>query len=57
MESRQIDKKSTKQVRIDSGYHKLLKLESAELGNSIKGIVEGLLVEYFEVKRNDKSKK
>lgn len=57
MKSRQIDRKSTKQVRIDAGYHKLLKMEAAELGNSIKGIVEGLLAEHFQVEGTDISKK
>lgn len=37
---RQIDKKVTKQIRVDEGYHRLLKLEAAESGVTIKEVAE-----------------
>ena len=50
MKNTQIDKKLTKQVRIDSGLHQLLKLKAAESSVTIKALVEGYLVELLEVK-------
>ena len=51
--SRQVDKKATKQVRIDSGLHKLVKVKAAELGETIRNLVEAALVEYLgSVKRD-----
>ena len=43
--SKQIDKKRTKQIRIDVGYHKLIKVYAANEGKSIKGLVEGILAD------------
>ena len=43
MGCRQIDRKKTKHVRIDSGLHKLLKLRAAERETTIKDLVEGIL--------------
>lgn len=48
--SKQIYIIKTKLVRIDSGYHKLLKLEAARRGISIKQLLEGFLAESLEVK-------
>lgn len=45
MTSRQIDKKVTKQVRIDAGLHKLLKVKAAKQGKTIRELVEGFIVE------------
>ena len=57
--SRQSDKKVTKQVRIDSGLHQLLKIEAAKSNRSIKELVEESLAELLAVpntinKRYDK---
>lgn len=49
MENRQIDKKKTKQIRIDVGYHKLLKIEAANKGRSIKQILESHIAEILGV--------
>ena len=48
MKNRQIDNKS-KQVRIDSGLHKLLKLEAAKRSMLIKALVEECLAELLAV--------
>lgn len=45
MENRQIDKKLTKQVRIDTGYHTLLKIKAAKEGVAIKTLLEGYIAE------------
>ena len=45
--SRQIDKKTTKQVRIDAGMHKIIKVEAAKAGKSIRELVEASLTEYL----------
>ena len=49
MQKRQIDKKTTKQVRIDAGLHQLLKIKAAEQGESIKGLLEGYLADILAV--------
>ena len=41
----QSDKKTTKQVRIDSRLHYYLKLEAAKRSRTIRELVEGGLVE------------
>lgn len=43
--SRQSDRKTTKQVRIDSRMHRYLKIEAAKRGESIRDLVEGVLGE------------
>lgn len=43
MTNRQVDKKTTKQLRIDAGLHKSIKLKAAELEVSIKELVERYL--------------
>lgn len=45
MKSQQSDKNLTKQIRIDAGLHKLLKVKAANAGVSIKTLLEGYLVE------------
>ena len=42
---RKVDKKKTKQVRIDTGIHKQLKVEAAKSGRSIKSLLEGATVD------------
>ena len=56
--SQQIDKKPTKQVRIDSGLHRLLKIKVAESGETIRELVEGFIVEGLgtDYQKNDKEK-
>ena len=44
-ESRLVDKKTTKQVRIDSGLHKELKIEAAKRSTTIRDLVEEGLAE------------
>lgn len=38
--SRQIDKKKTKQVRIDKTLHKIVKIEATKQGGTIRELVE-----------------
>lgn len=49
MRSRQIDKKTTKQVRIDTEVHHLLKIEAAKSRTTIRALVEGCLAEMLAV--------
>jgi predicted HicB family RNase H-like nuclease len=41
--NRQVDKKTTMQIRIDTGLHQLLKIKAAKAGVSIKTLLEGYL--------------
>lgn len=43
--SQQVDNKTTKQVRIDAGYHHLIKIKAAKTGRTIKELVEGFIAE------------
>lgn len=43
--SRKIDKNLSKQVRIDTGLHRLLKIKSAKAGVSIKTLLEGYIAD------------
>ena len=45
--SRQIDNKTSKQVRIDAGLHKIAKVTAAEEGRTLKALLEECLVEYL----------
>lgn len=47
-DSRQSDKKLTKQVRIDTGYHTLLKIKAAKEGVPIKTLLEGYIADIIE---------
>lgn len=49
MKNRQIDKKTTMQIRIDTGLHRLLKIKATEAGVSIKQFVEGYLADLLAV--------
>ena len=49
MENRQIDNKKKKQVRIDAGYHRLLRKEAADSGRTIKKVLEDYIVEMLGV--------
>ena len=45
MKSKLIDQKTTKQIKIDVGLHRLLKIESAKSGKTLRELVEGSIVE------------
>lgn len=49
MQNRQIDKKSTKQVRIDAGLHQTLKVYAAESKMTIKELLEDYLSDLLAV--------
>jgi len=49
MKSNKIDKNLTKQIRIDSGLHQLLKIKAANAGVSIKTLLEGYLADLLAV--------
>lgn len=49
MQNPQSDKNITKQVRIDIGLHKLLKVKAAESGVTIKTLLEGFLADLLAV--------
>lgn len=48
--SNKSDKKLTMQVRVDSGLHHLLKMKAAELGRSIRSLLEESLMELLAPK-------
>lgn len=48
--NRQVDKKLTKQVRIDSGLHYILKIKAAKENTTIRTLIEGCLAELLGVK-------
>ena len=52
MKSRQIDKKRSKQVRINAGMHRLLKIKSAECGRSLGGLIEDSLLDFLSIDNN-----
>lgn len=49
MKSKQSYKNLTKQIRIDAGMHKLLKLKATEQGTSIRECLEGYLAELLAI--------
>lgn len=49
MTSKQIDKKITKQIRIDAGTHQLLKVYASQSGTTIKAILEDYLSDLLAV--------
>lgn len=49
MTNRQIDKKTTKQIRIDAGLHQRLKIKAAEAGETIKTFLEGILADILGI--------
>lgn len=55
MKNRLIDQKKTKQVVIDAGLHRLLKMKAADEGIHVKTLLEGYLADLLGVKEgNDK---
>jgi len=49
----QSDTKTTKQIRIDSGWHKTLKIEAARQGRTIRELVEECLGDYLALEDSD----
>ncbi len=52
MKNRQIDQKTTKQIRIDAGLHKILKTYAAESEMSIKALLEDYLSDLLAIDKN-----
>ena len=50
----QSDSKSTKQVRIDAGWHKLLRVKAAQQGTTIKALLDEIFSEALSPKEADK---
>ena len=48
-----VDKKNTKQIRIDSGIHKLVKVEAARLSRTIRSLVEESLADLLAIQKQD----
>lgn len=51
---------STIQVRLDTGWHTILKRESKSSGKSIRELIEDVLVEHYDLKtllHNEKKEK
>lgn len=47
MINRQIDTKTTMQVLLDTGLHKLLKLESVRTGKTIRELLDGIVSDWL----------
>lgn len=45
--NRQVNTKLTKQIRLDTGWHKILKIIAAQNGGTIKDLVEACLSDYY----------
>lgn len=54
MKKLQIDYNLTKQVRIDTGYHKMLAQLRAELGVSMRSLIEDALINTYAIDKNGK---
>ena len=52
--NRQIDKKPTKQVRLSYEIHRLVKIEAAKSGETIKSFIEGSLSTVLAVDKETK---
>ena len=53
--SQQSDKNTTKQIRIDSGLHRLLKIKAAEQGVTVKSVLEDYLAEVLAIDQEIKT--
>ena len=49
MKNRQSDNKSTMQIRIDIKLHRLIKIKAAAQQQTIKSLVESVLVELIKI--------
>ena len=52
--SRQIDSGTTKQIRIDTYWHGLLRIHAAKAGETIKQAVEEALAEWWDIEKENK---
>jgi len=55
MKKLQVDKNLTKQIRIDTGLHRLLKIKSSELSISIKTLLKGYIADLLAVDEETKN--
>ena len=46
--SKLVDRKTTKQVRIDAGWHQILKVDSARAQTTIRELIETCLGDYYQ---------
>ena len=53
MKNRQIDKNSTKQIRIDAGLHQELKVYASKSGMTIKALLEDYLSDLLALDKSD----
>lgn len=49
--SKQIYRNSTKLVRLDPGWHRLLKVQASKAGKSIKEFLEEFLSEHWDIEK------
>lgn len=54
MKNRKIDNKLTKQIVIEIGLHRLVKMKAVKAGRSIRELVEECLVEYLDREIDEK---
>ena len=52
-ESNQVDTKLTIQVRIDTYWHRTLKIDAARAGTTVKGLIEACLAESYPKIKED----
>lgn len=52
--SKQVNTNYTKLVRLDAGWHKILKQEALDAEKSIKEVLEDFLTEHWELKLDKK---
>ena len=53
MKSKQVDTNDTKPVRLDVGWHKILKVDAARAEITIKELLEACLTEAYEKIRKE----
>lgn len=53
MDNRQIDPKQTKQVLVDIYWHKLLKIRAAEVGKTIKELLDEALSAWWNSEKGN----
>ncbi len=53
MKNRQIDKNSTKQIRIDAGLHQELKVYASKSGMTIKALLEDYLSDLLALDKDE----
>jgi predicted HicB family RNase H-like nuclease len=50
--SRKSYQRTTKQVRVDSEWHKILKIEAAKRGDTLEGLLDEILSEWWKVNKD-----